>query len=144
YPSMSAVPPIASEGLSGLAQLTERRRTCRRKRCSELASPLVSSPGVSSHPGARDALRPLLLLHSERLARSSFDHLLPVQGSVKAGPRVAILSRNLAAGSAFAMLVDVWRARSSNSWWRAWDCPGNKVRSGPDGGSTRQPRRLRG
>jgi len=31
-----------------LAQLTERRRTCRRKRCSELASPLVSSPGVSS------------------------------------------------------------------------------------------------
>src|SRR5262249_29386823 len=48
YPSMSAVPPIASEGLSGLAQLTERRRTCRRKRCSELASPLVSSRGVSS------------------------------------------------------------------------------------------------
>ena len=42
----------------------------------------------------------------ERLARSSFDHLLPAQGSVKAGPRVAILSRNLAAGSAFAMLVD--------------------------------------
>jgi len=39
----------------------------------------------------------------ERLARSSFDHLLPAQGSVKAGPRVTILSRNLATGSAFAM-----------------------------------------
>src|SRR5215467_6878867 len=65
----------------------------------------------------------------ERLARSSFDHLLPAQGSVKAGPRVTILSRNLAVGSAFAMLMDVWRARSPNPWWRAWDCPGNKVRS---------------
>src|SRR5215472_14823784 len=47
---------------------------------------------------------------------------LPAQGSVKAGPRVTILSRNLAAASAFAMRVDVWRARSSNPWWRAWDC----------------------
>jgi hypothetical protein len=27
----------------------------------------------------------------DRLARSSFDHLLPAQGSVKAGPRVTIL-----------------------------------------------------
>jgi hypothetical protein len=63
------------------------------------------------------------------MSRSSFDHLLPAQGSVKTGPRVTILSRNLAAGSAFAMLVDVWQARSSNPWWRAWDCPGNKVRS---------------
>jgi hypothetical protein len=50
----------------------------------------------------------------ERLARSSFDHLLPARDSFKAGPRVTILSRNLAAGSAFAMLVDVWRARPSN------------------------------
>jgi hypothetical protein len=65
----------------------------------------------------------------KRLARSSFDHLLPAQGSVKTGPRVTTLSRNLAAGSAFAMLVDVWQARSSNPWWRAWECPGNKVRS---------------
>ena len=48
----------------------------------------------------------------ERSARSSFDHLLPAQGSVKTGPRVTILSRNLAAGSAFAMLVEVWQARS--------------------------------
>src|SRR6516225_3087688 len=39
-------------------------------------------------------------------ARSSFDRLLPAQRSVKAGPRVTVLSRNLAAGSAFAMLVE--------------------------------------
>src|SRR6516164_3472644 len=66
----------------------------------------------------------------ERLARSSFGHLLPAQGSVKAGPRVTILLRTLPPGCAFAMLVDVWRARSSNPWWwRAWDCPGNQVRS---------------
>ena len=36
------------------------------------------------------------------------------QTASKPGPGVTILSRNLAAGSAFAMLVDVWWARSSN------------------------------
>src|SRR6185437_4389663 len=46
-------------------------------------------------------------------ARSPLDHLAGA-ASVGAGPRVTVLFRNLTAGSAFEMLVDVWRARSSN------------------------------
>jgi hypothetical protein len=65
----------------------------------------------------------------ERLVPSSFDHLLPAQGRSKPGRGSPSCRGTLAAGSAFAMLVDVWRARSLNPWWRAWDCPGNKVRS---------------
>jgi DUF1365 family protein len=45
----------------------------------------------------------------ERLARSSFDHLLPAQGSVKAGPRVTILSRTRWLASRFAEFRCQWR-----------------------------------
>jgi hypothetical protein len=63
-------------------------------------------------------------------ARGSFA-ILSARASAKAGPKVAIFSWNVDAGSAFwgkGYLADVYRPGSPNQGGGAWDCRGNKDR----------------